>query len=88
MENQMDKDKVAWSDYIWHIGNIQLVEAWTFGGLWGDTFSLRRRIMLRLQTVGLQQELKCVFFRCYKTGFLTLKVLVMAVDALRHILTG
>ena len=81
----MDKDKVTWSNYIWHIGNIQLVEAWT---VWGDTFSLRRIIMLRLQTVGLQQELKGVFLRCYKTGFLTLKVLVMAVDALRHILTG
>ena len=44
--------------------------------------------MLRLQTVGLQQELKGVFLRCYRTGFLTLKVLEMAVDALRHILTG
>ena len=65
-----------------------MLKLWTVGGLWGDTFSLRRIIMLWLQTVGLQQELKGVFLRWYKTGFLTLKVLVMAVDALRHILTG
>ena len=84
----MDKDKVTWSDYIWHIGSIQLVEAWTLEESWGDTFSLRRRIMLRLQTVGLRQKLKGVFLRWYKTGFLTLKVLVVAVDARRHILTG
>ena len=42
----MDKDKVTWSDYIWHIGNIQLVEAWTLEESLGDTFSLRRIIMV------------------------------------------